>query len=86
MLYSCRPKSFDLLVRSRLPVEVFGARIPLLQVDHHLRDDRRSCSALTAFLKRTRFGLEMRAAAENFTMARMLGVKANHVIMLAFAI
>jgi branched-chain amino acid transport system permease protein len=42
--------------------------------------------ALTAFLKRTRFGLEMRAAAENFTMARMLGVRANRVIMGAFAL
>jgi branched-chain amino acid transport system permease protein len=42
--------------------------------------------ALVAFLKRTRFGLEMRAAAENFTMARMLGVRANAVILLAFAI
>ena len=28
----------------------------------------------------------MRAAAENFTMARMLGVRANRVIMLAFAV
>jgi branched-chain amino acid transport system permease protein len=28
----------------------------------------------------------MRAAADNFTMARMLGVKANLVIMLAFAL
>ena len=43
-------------------------------------------AALTAFLKRTRYGLEMRAAAENFTMARMLGVRANRVIMLAFAV
>ena len=42
--------------------------------------------ALTLFLKRTRYGLEMRAAAENFTMARMLGVRANGVILLAFAI
>ena len=42
--------------------------------------------ALTAFLRRTRYGLDMRAAAENFTMARMLGVRANRVIRLAFAI
>ena len=42
--------------------------------------------ALTVFLKRTRYGLEMRAAADNFTMARMLGVRANRVILLAFAI
>src|SRR5258708_8673738 len=41
---------------------------------------------LTLFLKRPRSGLEMRAAAENFTMARMLGVRANGVILLAFAI
>jgi branched-chain amino acid transport system permease protein len=37
-------------------------------------------------LYRTRVGLEMRAAAENFEMARLLGVRANRVIMVAFAI
>lgn len=40
--------------------------------------------ALTWFLRRTRFGLEMRAAAENFTMSRLLGVRANRVIAIAF--
>ncbi len=42
--------------------------------------------ALSWFLKRTRYGREMRAAAENFRMARLLGVRANRVISLAFAI
>jgi branched-chain amino acid transport system permease protein len=85
MLYSSRPKSIDLWSNLGLPVEIFGARIPLLQIIT-------ICTtiviliALTAFLKRTRFGLEMRAAAENFTMARMLGVRANRVIMAAFAV
>jgi branched-chain amino acid transport system permease protein len=37
-------------------------------------------------LYRTRTGLEMRAAAENFEMARLLGVRANRVITIAFAI
>lgn len=37
-------------------------------------------------LYRTRTGLEMRAAAENFEMARLLGVRANRVIAIAFAI
>lgn len=37
-------------------------------------------------LYRTRIGLEMRAAAENFEMARLLGVHANRVIAIAFAI
>jgi len=38
------------------------------------------------FLRRTRFGLQMRAAAEDFEMARLLGVRANRVIAGAFAI
>lgn len=37
-------------------------------------------------LYRTRIGLEMRAAAENFEMAQLLGVRANRVIAIAFAI
>ncbi|MGN6275195.1 MAG: branched-chain amino acid ABC transporter permease [Solirubrobacterales bacterium] len=37
-------------------------------------------------LYRTRIGLEMRAAAENFEMARLLGVRANRVVAIAFAI
>ncbi len=37
-------------------------------------------------LYRTRTGLAMRAAAEDFEMARMLGVRADRVIALAFAI
>jgi branched-chain amino acid transport system permease protein len=43
-------------------------------------------AALTAFLKWTRFGLQMRASAENFTMARLLGVRANAVIAIAFGL
>jgi branched-chain amino acid transport system permease protein len=41
---------------------------------------------LALFLDRTRRGVEMRAAAENFEMARLLGVRANRVIAGAFAI
>jgi branched-chain amino acid transport system permease protein len=37
-------------------------------------------------LYRTRAGLRMRAAAENFEMARLLGVRADRVIALSFAI
>ncbi|MDX6409379.1 MAG: branched-chain amino acid transport system permease protein [Gaiellaceae bacterium] len=39
-----------------------------------------------AFLNRTRIGVQMRASAENFTMARLLGVRANTVIATAFAL
>jgi len=85
MLYSSRPKSIDLWSNLTQQVEIFGARIPPLQVITIVVTIV-ILLALTAFLKRTRFGLEMRAAAENFTMARMLGVRANRVIMLAFAV
>jgi branched-chain amino acid transport system permease protein len=43
-------------------------------------------AGLTLFLKKTRFGLQMRAAAENFTMSRLVGVRANAVIAAAFAL
>jgi len=85
MLYSSRPKSISLLPALSQPVEIFGARIPLLQVIT-IAATIAILFGLVAFLRRTRFGLEMRAAAENFTMARMLGVRANRVIMGAFAL
>ncbi len=85
MLFSSRPKSISLLPTLSQPVEIFGARIPLLQVITIVVTIA-ILFGLTTFLRRTRFGLEMRAAAENFTMARMLGVRANRVIMGAFAL
>ncbi|WP_440997568.1 branched-chain amino acid ABC transporter permease [Arhodomonas sp. SL1] len=42
--------------------------------------------ALVLFLKKTPLGIQMRAAAENFEMARLLGVPANRVISMAFMI
>jgi branched-chain amino acid transport system permease protein len=41
---------------------------------------------LGLFLNRTAVGVQMRAAAENFRMARLLGVPANRVIATAFGI
>lgn len=42
--------------------------------------------ALSLFLRRSRSGLGMRAAAQDFTVSRLMGVRANRVISLAFAI
>jgi branched-chain amino acid transport system permease protein len=39
---------------------------------------------LVIFLRRTVIGVQMRAAAENFPMARLVGVRANRVIAVAF--
>lgn len=85
MMFSSRPKSVNLLPALSQPVEIFGARLPLLQLITIIAT-MVILLGLTIFMRRTRFGLEMRAAAENFSMARMLGVRANRVIMGAFAL
>lgn len=41
---------------------------------------------LAVFLRRTSIGVQVRAASENFRMARLLGVSANRVIAVAFAV
>ena len=84
MLFTSRPKSINLWSGLSLPVEILEARIPLLQL-LTIVITIVILLALSLFLKRTQFGREMRAAAENFVMARMLGVKANRVILIAFA-
>ncbi|MFT4010992.1 MAG: branched-chain amino acid ABC transporter permease [Nocardioidaceae bacterium] len=43
-------------------------------------------AGLTLFLTHTSLGLQMRAAAADFATARMLGVRANRVISVAFVI
>lgn len=43
-------------------------------------------AGLTLFLKRTKIGVNMRAASEDVRMARMMGVRVNLVIAAAFAI
>ncbi len=85
LLFSSRPKSISLLPELSQPVVVLGARLPLLQVIT-IAVTMLILFGLTAVLRRTRYGLEMRAAAENFSMARMLGVRANRVILGAFAV
>jgi branched-chain amino acid transport system permease protein len=45
-----------------------------------------SLIALTLILTRTTLGVAMRAAADDFPVVRLVGIKANHVVALAFAI
>jgi branched-chain amino acid transport system permease protein len=45
-----------------------------------------SLAALVLFLTRSVAGISMRAASEDFAVTRLMGVKANRVIALAFAI
>jgi branched-chain amino acid transport system permease protein len=43
-------------------------------------------TVLALFFRHSTIGVQMRAAAEDFTMARLVGVRANRVIAAAFAI
>jgi branched-chain amino acid transport system permease protein len=42
--------------------------------------------ALVVFLRRTLLGIAMRAAAENFSATRLMGIEANRVVATAFAL
>ena len=85
MLVGSRPKGVDFLPLLSGQVAIAGVRLQLLQLANILVS-LVLLVATTWFLKSTRLGLEMRAAAENFRMAEVLGVRANRVIATAFAI
>ncbi|MCK5445353.1 MAG: branched-chain amino acid ABC transporter permease, partial [Rhodospirillaceae bacterium] len=84
-IYSSRAKAISLWPELNTPVNIVGASIPLLQIIV-ISVTLFVVAGLALLLKKTRIGLEMRAAAENFTMARLLGVRANVVITGAFAL
>lgn len=84
-VYNSRPKAISLWPELNTPVTVIGASVPLLQIIVILTT-LVVVVTLALLLKKTKIGLEMRAAAENFTMARLLGVRANVVITGAFAL
>jgi branched-chain amino acid transport system permease protein len=84
-VYSSRPKALSIGAGLSEPLVLGGVRIlklDLLVIAVTLL----LMTALALFLKHTRYGIWMRAAAEDFSMARMLAVRANTVIAIAFAI
>lgn len=85
VMHSSRPKAVNLWPALNMPVNLLGARVPALQL-LMIGITLLLLLGLAWMLKRSRVGLEMRAAAEDFDMARMLGVKANRVILVAFAL
>lgn len=85
LLVGSRPKGIDLLPELGQQVTIFGVRLQSLQIVTILLSAI-LLIAVSWFLKGTRIGLQMRAAAEDFRMARVLGVRANAVIATAFAL
>ncbi len=85
MAYGSRPKAANLWPELATQVQFAGLRVPVLQLVT-ICATLALMVGLTLFLHRTPWGVQMRAAAENFRMAQYLGVRGNFVIGLAFAI
>jgi branched-chain amino acid transport system permease protein len=85
MIFGSRPMGVDFLPQLGDAVELGPLRVPELQLAAIVVTIV-SMTGLALFFRRSRIGVEMRAAAEDFTMARLLGVRANRVIAVAFVI
>ncbi len=85
MTYGSRPKAVDLWSGANTQVLIGTLRVPMLQLIT-LVTTLVLMVAISLFLKRTTYGVQMRAAAEDFRMAQYLGVRGNVVIGIAFAI
>lgn len=79
------PQSVDLLPGLGTSVDVAGLTVGKLDIAT-IAVTVALLAALAAFLRRAPLGLQMRAAAEDFRMARALGVRADRVVAVAFAI
>lgn len=80
-----RPKSVNILGELTGYVTLGGARLPLIDLVT-VAVTLTLFVLLVVFLGFTRPGREIRAASEDFVMARLLGIKANRVIAYAFAV
>lgn len=85
MIYSGRPKSLGIGGSLTSAIEIGGVRVSGVQI-MTITVTLGLLLALVVFLKKTPMGIQMRAASENFQMARLMGVRANRVIAVAFAI
>jgi len=85
MVFTTLPKSADILPAFRGSLSVGGLTVGWLSIVTVL-STAVLLAALAVFLRRTRMGMQMRAAAEDFGMARLCGVRSNRVIAAAFAI
>ncbi|MFI0846082.1 branched-chain amino acid ABC transporter permease [Mesorhizobium sp. IMUNJ 23232] len=85
MAFGSRAMGVPFLADLATSVEFGGLRVPRLQIVT-IVVTLLLMGGLVAFFRLSRIGLQMRAAAEDFNMARLVGVKANRVIAFAFAI
>ena len=84
-LISARPKPIPIPDSLAGAVSVAGLQIGTIQL-LSIAVTIVSLTALVYFFRNTMLGISMRAAAEDFDTARLMGVRANGVIAVAFAL
>jgi branched-chain amino acid transport system permease protein len=82
---SPRPRGIQLPSEMSQVIPVFGVGIGLIQLTAIVLVFV-SLALITLFLRRTTIGISMRAAAQDFSVARLMGIRADAVIAAAFAI
>lgn len=85
LIFTGRPKAVNVGAELARHISFLDLRVPAIQLVT-IAAAIILLGGLALFLKRTSYGIQMRAAAEDFDTARLLGVRANTVIALAFAI
>ena len=83
--FGARPMGVDFMAQLGESVDFGGLRVPRLQIATIIVT-LALMGGLVLFFRRSRVGVQMRAAAEDFTMARLVGVRADLVFAVAFAI
>ena len=84
-LISPRPRGIQLPPEMSQVIPVFGIGIGLIQLTAIVLV-LISLGLITLFLRRSTLGISMRAAAQDFSVARLMGIRADGVIATAFAI
>lgn len=84
-LISPRPKGIQLPDGMSRSLPVFGIRIGVIQLTA-IGIVVFALTAMTLFLRRTTMGIGMRASAQDFEVARLMGIRADRVVAGAFAI
>jgi branched-chain amino acid transport system permease protein len=82
---SPRPRGIQLPPEMSQVIPILGVGIGLIQLTAIVLV-LLSLGAITLFLRRTTLGISMRAAAQDFSVARLMGIRADAVIATAFAI
>jgi branched-chain amino acid transport system permease protein len=85
LIFGARPIGVSLMPELSDSIALGDLRLPKLEIAT-IAATLTLLGALVLFFRRLPLGIQMRAASEDFTMARLVGIKANKVIATAFAL